>query len=197
MLHSVGDVVPMSDFLSYHDPHLGWSGPRVWFLLLLLILISIWWFWEVIPPPPGNIGFLTKNVVWINPFSASLVEKITKKLNDLNRAKIGHLGPLGPLLGPPPWTPRGLYVLSLSYREFRVKLGNCRWLFETENMDRFLIKWYFYYRKGVKFYMVPQKSRKKSRQALKISVKVRFPILKLPFVLSFIYCTIYNFTTFQ
>ena len=79
---------------------------------------------------------------------------------------------------------------SIYYREFRVKLGNCRWLFETENMDRFLIKWYFYYRKGVKFYMVPQKSRKKSRQALNISVKVRFPILKLAFFSSFIYCMV-------
>ena len=40
--------------------------------------------------------------------------------------------------------------------------GNCRWLFETENMDRFLIKWYFYHCKGVEFYMVPQKFRKKN-----------------------------------
>ena len=58
------------------------------------------------------------------------------------------------------------------YRVSRVKLANCRWLFETKNMDSFLIKWYFYYRKGGEFYMVLQKSRKKSRQALKISVKV-------------------------
>ena len=43
---------------------------------------------------------------------------------------------------------------------FRFKLENCRWLFETENMDRFLIKRYFYYRKGGKFYMGPQKSEK-------------------------------------
>ena len=58
------------------------------------------------------------------------------------------------------------------YRVFRVKLANCKWLFDAENMDRFLIEWYFYYWKGGKFYMVLQKSRKKSRQALKISVKV-------------------------
>ena len=60
----------------------------------------------------------------------------------------------------------------LTYRVIQDKLENCRWLFETGNMDRFLIKWYFYYRKGGTFYMVLQKSRKKSRQALKISVKV-------------------------
>ena len=65
------------------------------------------------------------------------------------------------------------------YRVFRVKLANYRWLFETENMDRFLIKWYFYYHKGGEFYMVPQKFRKNSLQVLKISVKARFPILKL------------------
>ena len=28
-------------------------------------------------------------------------------------------------------------------------------------MDRFLIKWYFYYNKGGAFYMVPQKFKKK------------------------------------
>ena len=49
----------------------------------------------------------------------------------------------------------------LKYRVSRVKLENCRWFFETENMDRFLIKRYFYYCKGGKFYMGPQKFRKK------------------------------------
>ena len=48
------------------------------------------------------------------------------------------------------------------YRVSRVKLENCKLLFQTENMDRFLIKWYFYYRKGGKFYMVPQQFRKKN-----------------------------------
>ena len=31
------------------------------------------------------------------------------------------------------------YYATCSYRVFWVKLENCRWLFETENMDRFLI----------------------------------------------------------
>ena len=61
-------------------------------------------------------------------------------------------------------------------------------LFQIENMDRFLIKWYFDYGKGGKFYMVPQKFRKKSPQALKFSVEARFPILKLPFSFGFMYC---------
>ena len=57
------------------------------------------------------------------------------------------------------------------YRVSRVKLENCKLLFQTENMDRFLIKWCFYDRKGGEFYMVPQKFRKKYLQALKIFVK--------------------------
>ena len=83
---------------------------------------------------------------------------------------------------------KDLKVRSVSYRVSRVKLENCKWLFQTENMDRFLIEWYFYYRKGGKFYMVPQKFRKKSPQALKFSVEARFPILKLPFSFGFMYC---------
>ena len=33
---------------------------------------------------------------------------------------------------------------DFGYRVSWIKLENCRWLFEIENMDRFLIKWYFY-----------------------------------------------------
>ena len=46
----------------------------------------------------------------------------------------------------------------------RVKLENCRWLFETKNIDRFLIKRYFYYHKGREFHMGPNKFSKKSCQ---------------------------------
>ena len=63
-------------------------------------------------------------------------------------------------------------------------------------MDRFLIKWYFYYHKGGEFYMVPQKFRKNSLQVLKISVKARFPILKLPFSFNFIYCMLWFWQRF-
>ena len=81
-----------------------------------------------------------------------------------------------------------LMQILIMYRVTRVKVENCKWLFQTENIDRFLIEWYFYYCKGGKFSMVPQKFRKKSHQALKISVEARFPILKLPFSFSFMYC---------
>ena len=40
------------------------------------------------------------------------------------------------------------------------------------------------------------KIQNKSRQALKISVKVRFPILKLPFFFSFIYCMVWLWQRF-
>ena len=33
---------------------------------------------------------------------------------------------------------------NLLRRVIWVKLANCKWLFETENIDRFLIKWCFY-----------------------------------------------------
>ena len=80
-----------------------------------------------------------------------------------------------------------LFLCTL-YRDIQVKLENCKWLYQTENMDRFLIEWYFYYHKGGEFCMVIQKFRKNSLQMLKISVKARFPILKLPFSFNFIYC---------
>ena len=50
------------------------------------------------------------------------------------------------------------------YRVIWVKLANFNKLSQTENMDRFLIKWYFDYCKGKggEFYMVPQKFRKKN-----------------------------------
>ena len=73
------------------------------------------------------------------------------------------------------------------YRVFQVKLANENKLFQIENMDRFLIKWYFDYLKGGGFYMVSQKL-KKNHHTLKISVKARFSILKFPFSFSFIYC---------
>ena len=57
---------------------------------------------------------------------------------------------------------QSIYGIQGMYRVIRVKLENCRWLFETENIDSFLIKWYFYYCKGGKFYTVPQNFRKKS-----------------------------------
>ena len=65
-----------------------------------------------------------------------------------------------------------------------------------ENMDRFLIKWYFYYYKGGEFYMVAQKFRKNSLQLLKTSVKARFPIFKLPFSFNFIYCMLWFWQRF-
>ena len=49
-----------------------------------------------------------------------------------------------------------------TYRVFQVKLANCNKLFQIENMDRFLIKWYFDYCNGGNFYMEPKKFRKKS-----------------------------------
>ena len=88
------------------------------------------------------------------------------------------------------------YINAQIYRDIQVKLENCKWLFQTENMDRFLIKWYFYYHKGGEFYMVPQKFRKNSLQVLKISVKARFPILKLPFSFNFIYCMLWFWQRF-
>ena len=47
------------------------------------------------------------------------------------------------------------------YRVIQVKVDETKQLFQIENMDIFLIKWYFDYSKGGKFYMVPQKFRKK------------------------------------
>ena len=37
----------------------------------------------------------------------------------------------------------GGIVYRLQYRVIWDKLEDCRWLFKTEKMDRFLIKWYF------------------------------------------------------
>ena len=44
--------------------------------------------------------------------------------------------------------------------------------------------------------MVPQKFRKNSLQLLKISVKARFPIFKLPFSFNFIYCMLWFWQRF-
>ena len=48
------------------------------------------------------------------------------------------------------------------YRVIQVKVDETKQLFPIENMDKFLIKWYFDYCKGGKFYMVPKKFRKKN-----------------------------------
>ena len=79
-----------------------------------------------------------------------------------------------------------------TYRVSGVKLANCRWLFETENMDRFLIKWYFYYRKGGKFYMVPQKSRINLARHSKSLSKSDFPFWNYHFFLV-LYTVWYDF----
>ena len=84
----------------------------------------------------------------------------------------------------------------LFYRVTQVKLENCKQLYQTEIMRKFLIKWYFYYHKGGEFYMVPQKFRKNSLQVLKISVKAKFPILKLPFFFIFIFCLLWIWQRF-
>ena len=43
-----------------------------------------------------------------------------------------------------------------------IKVEETKQLFQIENMDIFLIKWYFDYCKGGEFYMVPQKFRKRN-----------------------------------
>ena len=60
----------------------------------------------------------------------------------------------------------------------QVKVDKTKQLFQTENMQKILLKWYFYYHMVMKFDMPPQKFRKILYKSLKISVKVRFPILK-------------------
>ena len=45
------------------------------------------------------------------------------------------------------------------YRAIQVKVDETKQLFQIlENMDRFLIKWYFDYFKGGEFYMVQKKN---------------------------------------
>ena len=51
------------------------------------------------------------------------------------------------------------------------KLENCRCLFETKNVDRFLIKWYFYYCKGGKLQISLEETL--PGQALKTSVEIQ------------------------
>ena len=62
-------------------------------------------------------------------------------------------------------------------------------------MDRFLIKWYFYYRKGGKFYMVPQKSRINLARHSKSLSKSDFPFWNYHFF-SFIYCMVWLWQRF-
>ena len=75
--------------------------------------------------------------------------------------------------------------LNSYYRVIQAKLDETKQLFQTENMHRFWIQWYFYYRKWGKFYMKTQKFRKKSHKSFKMSVKLRFPILKFLFSSNF------------
>ena len=53
-------------------------------------------------------------------------------------------------------------IYLLTYRVIQVKVDETKQLFQIENMDRFLIKWYFHYCKGREFFMVPKKFRKKN-----------------------------------
>ena len=79
-----------------------------------------------------------------------------------------------------------------SYRVFQVKLANCNKLFQIENMDRFLIKWYFDYCKGGEFYMVPQKFRKNLTRHSKSLSKPDFPFCNYCFHLV-LYIECYDF----
>ena len=78
------------------------------------------------------------------------------------------------------------------YRVSQVKLENCRWLFETENMDRFLIKRYFWYRKSGKFHMVPWKIRKNVTRHSKSILMPEFPFWNNRFLLV-LYTVCYDF----
>ena len=84
------------------------------------------------------------------------------------------------------------HICICMFRVIQVKLANCKWLFETENMDRFLIKWYFYYHKGGKFYMVPQKSRINLARHSKSLSKSDFPFWNYHFFLV-LYTVWYDF----
>ena len=86
--------------------------------------------------------------------------------------------------------------VSISYRVSQVKLDKSKQLFQTENMQKIWFKWCFYYHKVMKFHMPPQKFRGKYSKALKISVKVRFSILKLPLSFSFMYCMLWLWKRF-
>ena len=87
------------------------------------------------------------------------------------------------------------FRVILSYAMYRViqdKLENCRWLFETENMDRFLIKRYFWYRKSGKFHMVPWKIRKNVTRHSKSMLMLEFPFWNNRFLLV-LYTVCYDF----
>ena len=78
------------------------------------------------------------------------------------------------------------------YRVFQVKLTNCNKLFQIENMDIFLIKWYFNYCKGGEFYMVPQKFRINLTRHSKSLSKPDFPFCNYRFLLV-LYIECYDF----
>ena len=83
------------------------------------------------------------------------------------------------------------------YRVIQDKLENCRWLFETENMDRFLIKRYFWYRKSGKFHMVPWKIRKNVTRHSKSMLMPEFPFWNNRFLLVlYKYCMLWLWQRF-
>ena len=95
----------------------------------------------------------------------------------------------GDMTGNPVMPPKQRNVpYYLLYRDIQVKLENCKWLFQTENMDRFLIKWYFYYHKGGEFYMVLKNSEKILSRCSKSLSKPDFPFFNYTFSFNLIHC---------